>query len=200
MTRHLPQAHEGLDGARSSILEPEVPRGIHAPGSRHTERHSTICHLVKVRPMSYGSPGGPTLRTTSTTKEGRDMAEWEKQISAMTLVVGDLERSKTFYREVFGLPPLDEEEDLAVFGFKNMYVALRKDPAHQPPGREVLALAQKGLGQFSIWVENVDAVRAELDEHGVTLISGPADRDWGMRTITFADPDGYIWQIAQDLP
>jgi catechol 2,3-dioxygenase-like lactoylglutathione lyase family enzyme len=78
--------------------------------------------------------------------------------------------------------------------------ALRKDPAHQPPGLDVLALAQKGLGQFSIWVEDVDAVRAELDEHGVTLISGPADRDWGMRTITFADPDGYIWQIAQDLP
>ena len=72
------------------------------------------------------------------------MAEWEKQITAMTLVVGDLERSKTFYREVFGLPPLDEEEDLAVFGFKNMYVALRKDPAHQPPGRDVLVLAQKG--------------------------------------------------------
>jgi len=43
-------------------------------------------------------------------------------------------------------------------------------------------------------------VRAELAEHGVRLISGPADRDWGMRTITFADPDGYIWQIAQDLP
>jgi len=118
----------------------------------------------------------------------------------MTLVVGDLERSKTFYREVFGLAPLDEEEDLAIFGFKNMYVALRRDPAHQPPGREVLAPAQKGLGQYSIWVEDVDAVRAELDEHGVTLISGPADRDWGMRTITFADPDGYIWPIAQDLP
>jgi len=43
-------------------------------------------------------------------------------------------------------------------------------------------------------------VRAELAEHGVRLISGPADRDWGMRTITFADPGGYIWQIAQDLP
>ncbi len=128
------------------------------------------------------------------------MAEWEKQINAMTLVVGDLERSKTFYREVFGLLPLDEEEDLAVLGFTNMYVALRRDPAHQPPGREVLGLAEKGVGQFAIWVEDVDAVRAELDEHGVTLISGPADRGWGMRTITFADPDGYIWQIAQDLP
>ena len=127
------------------------------------------------------------------------MAEWEKRINAMSLVVGDLERSKRFYREVFGLVPLDEEEDLAIFRFKDMFVALRKDPAHQPPGREVLALAQQGLGQFSIWVADVDAVRAELDEHGVTLISGPADRYWGMRTMTFADPDGYIWQIAQDL-
>jgi len=127
------------------------------------------------------------------------VAEWEKRINAMSLVVGDLERSKRFYREVFGLVPLDEEEDLAIFRFKDMFVALRKDPAHQPPGREVLALAQQGLGQFSIWVADVDAVRAELDEHGVTLISGPADRYWGMRTMTFADPDGYIWQIAQDL-
>jgi catechol 2,3-dioxygenase-like lactoylglutathione lyase family enzyme len=128
------------------------------------------------------------------------MAEWDKQINAMSLIVGDLERSKTFYREVFGLPPLDEEDDLVVLGFKNMYVALRRDPAHQPPGREVLDLAQQGLGQFSIWVEDVDAVRSELDKHGVTFISGPADRDWGMRTMTFADPDGYVWQIAQDLP
>lgn len=128
------------------------------------------------------------------------MADWEKRIRAMSLVVGDLERSKTFYREVFGLSPLDEEEDLAIFGFKDMFVALRKDPAHQPRGRDVLALAQKGVGQFSIWVEDVDAVRAELDEHGLTVISGPADRYWGMRTMTFADPDGYIWQIAQDLP
>jgi len=128
------------------------------------------------------------------------MAGWEKQIFAMTLVVGDLERSTAFYREVFGLPPLDEEEDLAILGFKNMFVALRMDPAHQPPGREVLALADKGVGQYSIRVEDIDAVRAELGEHGVTVISGPADREWGMRTLTFADPDGYIWQISQDLP
>lgn len=52
----------------------------------------------------------------------------ERHSAVCHLVVGDLERSKTFYREVFGLPPL-EEEGLAVFGFKNMYVALRKDAA-----------------------------------------------------------------------
>ena len=128
------------------------------------------------------------------------MADWEKQIFAINLVVGDLERSKTFYRDAFGLLPLDEEEDFALFRFKDTFVALRHDPAHQAPPGEVLALAQKGVGQFAIVVEDVDAVSAELEEHGVTLISGPADRDWGMRTITFADPGGYTWGIAQDLP
>ena len=129
------------------------------------------------------------------------MAEWEKRIFAINLIVGDLERSKTFYREVFGLFPLDEEEDLAIYRFKDTFVALRHNPAHQAiPSSEVLGLAQKGAGQFSIVVRDVDAVRAELDERGVALISGPADRDWGMRTLTFADPGGYIWGIAQDLP
>ena len=127
------------------------------------------------------------------------MAEWEKQIVAINLIVGDLDRSKTFYREVFGLPPQHEEEEVAVFRFKNMYVMLQHDPAHQARPGEVLGLAQKGVGQFAILVEDVDAVRAELDEHGVTVISGPADRDWGMRTLTFADPGGYIWEIAQDV-
>jgi lactoylglutathione lyase len=128
------------------------------------------------------------------------MAGWEKEIGAMTLVVKDLDRAKTFYREVFGLPPQGEQEDSVMFRFKNVYVFLQKDPAHEPPGGQVLAMAQKGAGQFAIIVADVDAVRAELDEHGVTLISGPADRDWGMRTVTFSDPDGYIWEIAQELP
>jgi catechol 2,3-dioxygenase-like lactoylglutathione lyase family enzyme len=128
------------------------------------------------------------------------MAEWEKRIFAINLVVGDLERSKTFYREVFGLPALDEQEDFALFRLTDTFVALRHDPAHQAPLGDVLGLAQKGVGQFAIVVDDVDAVAAELEERGVTLISGPADRDWGMRTITFADPGGYTWGIAQDLP
>jgi catechol 2,3-dioxygenase-like lactoylglutathione lyase family enzyme len=72
------------------------------------------------------------------------MAEWEKQIFAINLIVGDLERSKMFYREVFGLVPLNEEEDFALFRFKDTFVALRHDPAHQAPPGEVLGLAQEG--------------------------------------------------------
>ena len=128
------------------------------------------------------------------------MAEWEKAIGAMTLLVGDLDRSKSFYQRVFGLPPQHEDEDSVMFRFKDMYVFLNKDPAHKPQGGKVLELARSGVGQFAIIVDDVDGVCAELNEHGATLISGPSDRDWGMRTVTFADPGGCIWEIAQELP
>lgn len=129
------------------------------------------------------------------------MAEWEKQIMAINLLVGDLDRSTAFYTKVFGMPPRHEDEDTAMFRFKDTYIFLQRGEAHEDaPTGDVLDLAKKGVGQFAIIVEDVDAVRAELDEHGVAAISGPADRDWGMRTMTFADPGGHTWEIAQELP
>lgn len=129
------------------------------------------------------------------------MAEWEKQIGAINLIVGDLERSTTFYREVFGQAPQHADDDTAIFRFRDTYVFLQRGSDHEDAlAGEVLDLAEKGVGQFAIIVDDADAVRTELDQHGVTVISGPADRDWGMRTMTFADPGGHTWEIAQELP
>ena len=130
-----------------------------------------------------------------------EVAEWEKRIVALNLVVGDLDRSTSFYSQVFGMPPLQEEAETAMFRFRDTYVFLHRDEAHEDgPAGEVLELAEKGVGQHAIIVEDVDAVRAELDQHGVAVISGPADRVWGMRTMTFADPAGNTWEIVQELP
>jgi catechol 2,3-dioxygenase-like lactoylglutathione lyase family enzyme len=129
------------------------------------------------------------------------VAEWEKQIGAINLIVGDLERSKAFYRDVFGLPLQHEDEDTAMFRFADTYVFLQRGTAHQDGASvDVLSLAQKGVGQFVIFVDDVDAVSAELDQAHVATISGPADRDWGMRTLTLADRAGYTWEITQELP
>ena len=127
------------------------------------------------------------------------MAAWEKQIAAINLIVGDLERSKTFYREVFGLTLQHEDEKSATFRFQETYVFLQSHPERSDvPSGEVLGLARSGVGQFAIIVQDVDAVAAELQPH-VTLISEPADRDWGMRTLTFADPGGNTWEIASPV-
>lgn len=128
------------------------------------------------------------------------MGTWNRQIGAMTLMTPDLDSSKKFYQEVFDLPVRLEEPDTVMFLFTDMAVFLHKSAAavDQPP--EVKELALTGAGQFAIIVADVDAVAAELDQLGVALLSGPADRSWGMRTVTFADPSGYIWEIAQEIP
>jgi len=129
------------------------------------------------------------------------MAEWEKQIGAINLIVADLERSKAFYQRVFGLPLQHADEETAMFRFNGTYVFLQRGSGRQvDPAGDALELARTGVGQFVIFVGDVDAVGAELAHHGVEVISGPADRHWGMRTLTFADPGGHTWEITQELP
>jgi uncharacterized glyoxalase superfamily protein PhnB len=52
---------------------------------------------------------------------------------------------------------------------------------------------------LTIWVDDVDAACAELANRGVELLNGPVDRPWGLRTASFTDPAGHIWELAQDL-
>jgi catechol 2,3-dioxygenase-like lactoylglutathione lyase family enzyme len=135
----------------------------------------------------------------ATTPKGAEMTDWEKQIGAMTLYVPDLARGKAFYQDAFGLEGREVGGDSVMFRFKDTYVFLRESTqAGEPPG-EIRDEALNGAGQFAIIVEDVDAVSAELTEHGVELLSGPADRPWGMRTVTFADPAGHFWEIAQEI-
>ena len=84
--------------------------------------------------MSCGSWKGPRFRQDRPTRERKgvcDVAEWEKQIGAINLIVGDLERSKAFYREVFGLPLQHEDQDTAMFRFTDTYVFLQRGAAHR---------------------------------------------------------------------
>ena len=88
-----------------------------------------------------------------------------------------------------------------MFRFTDTYVFLQRGAAHpDSPSDDALSLAQKGVGQFVIFFDDVDAVGAELEQAQAAMISGPADRDWGMRTLTLADPGGYTWEITQSCP
>jgi uncharacterized glyoxalase superfamily protein PhnB len=50
--------------------------------------------------------------------------------------------------------------------------------------------------QLTIPVDDVDVRCAELAALGVELLNGPMDRPWGIRTASFTDPAGHIWEIA----
>ena len=125
-----------------------------------------------------------------------------KSIDALTLFVEDLERSKLFYQDVFGLSVIFEDENSAVFKFANTMINLLEIPA----ARELIepgVVASPGAGsrfQLTIPVDDVDAACAELKARGVELLNGPMDRAWGIRTACFTDPGGHIWEFAQPLP
>jgi catechol 2,3-dioxygenase-like lactoylglutathione lyase family enzyme len=125
-----------------------------------------------------------------------------KRIDAITLFVEDLERSKLFYQDIFGLSVFFEDENSAVFRFENTLINLLKIPAARDlikPG--VVASPEAGSRfQFTIPVADVDAACAELAAHGVELLNGPMNRPWGIRTASFTDPGGHIWEFAQPLP
>jgi catechol 2,3-dioxygenase-like lactoylglutathione lyase family enzyme len=125
-----------------------------------------------------------------------------KNIEAITLFVEDLERSKRFYQEVFGLPVFYEDGNSAVFRFENTLINLLKISAAYGLV-EPAVVADPAAGsrfQFTIPVDDVDATCAELKTRGVKLLNGPMDRAWGVRTASFVDPGGHIWEIAQPLP
>jgi lactoylglutathione lyase len=130
-----------------------------------------------------------------------DMTLSLKSVNVINLFAEDLAGTRSFYQEVFGLPPIFEDEHSALFKFENMMVMVR-DVSAVP---ELIAPAAVGSPEggsrfmLSVFMDDVDAACSELAQHGVMLLNGPVDRPWGMRTASFADPAGHIWEIAQDL-
>jgi catechol 2,3-dioxygenase-like lactoylglutathione lyase family enzyme len=131
-------------------------------------------------------------------KGGQKMGSWPSGIGAITLFVEDLEATKRFYGEVFGLPVLFEDDNSAVFKFENTLINLLKTTAAVEL-IEPATVASRDAGvraQFTLGVDDVDAMCAELAGRGVQLLNGPIDRPWGIRTASFRDPGGHIWEIA----
>ena len=127
------------------------------------------------------------------------MSTWPGPITAITLFVEDLEASRRFYQAVFGLPITYEDDNSAVFTFGQTMINLLKiSEAPQLIGPAKVAGPEAGSRmQFTLTVDDVDAMCAELTSRGVELLNGPMDRSWGIRTAAFRDPAGHIWEIAK---
>ena len=124
---------------------------------------------------------------------------WPKGIGAITLFVEELDATKRFYQTTFGLPVVFEDTNSAVFRIGGTLINLLKiECANELI--EPAQVARRDAGSrhvFSIEVDDVDAMCAELAARGVRLLNGPMDRPWGIRTASFQDPAGHIWEIGR---
>ena len=122
-------------------------------------------------------------------------------VSAISLFVEDVQAAKSFYEAVFGVEVVFEDETSACVKFDQLFVNLlvNSSAAQQVEPAPVAGPDSGSRFQLSIWVEDVDATSAALEERGVKLLTGPVDREWGMRVATFTDPDGHSWELAQQI-
>jgi lactoylglutathione lyase len=155
-----------------------------------------------ISPASGGLTSVQPEQPGQAKERGAEVNASLKSVGAITLFVENPRRSQSFYEKVFDLPVTWEDDDSAVFRFENTIVNLLGIPAARDlidPG-EVANREAGSRFQLSVWVDDADAVCAELATHGIELLNGPMNREWGMRTASFTDPDGHIWEIAQKLP
>lgn len=133
------------------------------------------------------------------TKASAQTDAWPQGIYAVTLFAEALEETKAFYQRVFGLPVHFEDPNSVVFKFGgtliNILSITEADELVEPA--KVADHESGSRFVFTIGVEDVDAMCAELIRRGVELLNGPMDRPWGIRTASFMDPAGCIWEIAK---
>lgn len=130
------------------------------------------------------------------------MTRWATGLGAVTLFTEDLPASRAFYADAFGLPKVFEDDVSVAFSLGGTIVnilAVTEAPELITPAPVGGPEAGSRL-QFTIEVDDVAAVVAELADRGVERLNGPIDRPWGVRTAAFADPSGHVWELAQPLP
>jgi lactoylglutathione lyase len=126
-------------------------------------------------------------------------SDWPGEIAAITLFQEDLEAAKHFYADILRLAFVFEDDNSAVYKLGATLINLLK-VSEAPEVVEPASVARPEAGSrliFTIGVDDVDAMCAELTNRGATRLNGPMDRPWGIRTAAFRDPGGHIWEIAK---
>nr|WP_163502972.1 VOC family protein [Halomonas socia] len=125
----------------------------------------------------------------------------QPRISMITLGVSDLAASVRFYEQGLGLPRMESPPEVAFFTLNGSWLGLY--------GREALAedagVSDEGAGFAGFTLAHnvaseaaVDAVMAQAIAAGATLVKPAQKVFWGGYSGYFADPDGYLWEVAHN--
>jgi catechol 2,3-dioxygenase-like lactoylglutathione lyase family enzyme len=123
----------------------------------------------------------------------------EPRISFVTLKVGDLARATRFYADVLGLPIRRSLPEVTFFELGKTWLALY--PRHLLAADAGVADDGAGFARFALAhnvrsLEEVDALLAQAEAGGGRIVRAGHRADWGGYSGYFADPDGFLWEVA----
>jgi predicted lactoylglutathione lyase len=115
----------------------------------------------------------------------------EQRISLVTLGVTDLHRARSFYEAMGWVGAQQPNDEVCFFQAGGMVLGLWTAlGGHGAPGVE-LALNVRAP-------EEVAVVLAEAEQAGGKIVRQAARAEWGGMSGAFADPDGYVWEVAHN--
>ena len=115
----------------------------------------------------------------------------EQRISLVTLGVADLARARAFYETLGWRGARQPDDEVCFFQAGGMVFGLWTAlGGHGAPGIE-LAYNVRSPG-------DVGALLADAERAGGTIVRPAAPTDWGGTSGAFADPDGYVWEVAHN--
>jgi len=122
-------------------------------------------------------------------------------VGFITLGVSDLNRAKLFYSEGLGWPIQVDQGQFVAFRPAQGSSALTLYPRNVLAGDAGVPPEGSGFAgiTFSYVVrseERVDAVLAEAERAGGTVVKPAQAARWGGYFGYFADPDGYLWKVV----
>lgn len=115
----------------------------------------------------------------------------EQRISLVTLGVRDLSRARAFYEALGWRGAQQPDGEIAFFQAGGMVFGLWAAlGGHGAPGIELAHNVRSP--------REVDALLGDAERAGATIVRPAARADWGGYTGAFADPDGYVWEVAHN--
>ncbi|PYQ64074.1 MAG: glyoxalase [Acidobacteria bacterium] len=124
----------------------------------------------------------------------------EPRISFITLGVRDLERATSFYKDVLRLPQLPSPPGVVSF-FEMGKTWLSLFPREDLAADAGVPAEGSGFPGFALAhnvrsIEEVDRLLAEAAAGGGRIVKPGQKTDWGGYAGYFADPDGFLWEVA----
>jgi catechol 2,3-dioxygenase-like lactoylglutathione lyase family enzyme len=124
----------------------------------------------------------------------------QPRLSIVTLGVQSLDRARRFYVDGLGWPLAPHSnERIAFVQMPGMMLALfARDALAADAGVTMQPVAVPPM-TLAYLVRNEDEIQPVLhraSEVGGRIVMEPTRRDWGGVSGYFADPDGFLWEIA----
>lgn len=121
---------------------------------------------------------------------------FQDNLFAITILVKDLEASREFYGEKLNLQELFKDEVSTVFKAGGTMINILNDTQAEELIAPATLSNNNTRTMFTLKCQEIDKAAEELEALNITILNGPIDRPWGVRTVSFQDPDGIIWELA----